>query len=271
MHDGFRRRRGAGDRWVDSCHSESGVHGAYSRAVWPGRPCWFGLRCPRRRSTMCSTKDRHRLAGGSCLRFASAESSLASLVVSASSRCLWICSSCANSGRHPKACQTAWSPRAGCSPHAGLLRLASLASAEDLRWHGHSDGIPRFSATAAATSNALGTCRRCLPSVDSVLETLMSAVGKLPGWRHWTQRLTSWEEVRPTPFLQSGLAGSKVPRESVGANPEAAHFSENVDSSMPHGPERGVSCGPESNCGSFSRRTAGRSLATCHPPARLWL
>ena len=52
-------------------------------------------------------------------------------------------------------------------------------------------------------------------------------------------------------FLQSGLACSKVPKTSVGFVPEAAHFSssENVDSGVPPGAERGPSSGPESNVG----------------------
>ena len=112
MHDGFQCQRGVRDRWVDSCRCESGVHGACSRSVWPGRSFSFGLRC-RKRSTMCSARwseqTRSVLRMSSGLRFASAESPLASLVVSASSRCLWICCCCAKSGRYPKACPTAWS------------------------------------------------------------------------------------------------------------------------------------------------------------------
>ena len=77
-----------------------------------------------------------------------------------------------------------------------------------------------------------------------------------------TQRLASWEE--PCAVHRSCRAVSLArrfpgPPWAVSAIPEAAHLSSagNVDSSMPHGPERGVGSGPESNVGA----SLGEALA----------
>ena len=93
--------------------------------------------------------------------------------------------------------------RAGCSLHASdlLPQGESLASAEDLPGGTVTPtDFSRFAATAAATSNALGTCRRCLPQRRLRFGDACVHRGKTgqAGWRHWrtdvdlpTRRLAS--------------------------------------------------------------------------------
>ena len=132
-----------------------------------------------------ATKSRHRLVGGSCLRFASAESSLASFVLSASSRCQKICSCCAHSGRHPKACQTAWFPSSRMlasrpSTSTCFPKEKPLASAEDLPGGTVTPTeFPGFRQQQQPQPTPSTPAADVFPSVDSVLETLISAVGNL--------------------------------------------------------------------------------------------
>ena len=92
-------------------------------------------------------------------------------------------------------------------------------------WHDHSNGSSRSAATAAATSNALGPCRRCLHqrqlcSGDADVhrgQTSHPAGGT--GWT-WSSRHTAWRVGRSRTAVhhscRAGLAGSKVPRVSRG-------------------------------------------------------
>ena len=119
------------------------------------------------------------------------------------------------------------------------------------------------------------------PSIDSGFGVACVHRGE-----NWPSRLEALEDGRGAPDTAPGeLVGApdahscrafSLARRFPGppcAIPEAAHSSSpgNADPSMPHGAERGVGPGPESNVGASSWRSAGCSLATCDPPARLRL
>ena len=130
------------------------------RAFRPARPVRFGLRC-RRRSTMCPARNHRCLVGASRRGHRSGRQAVFSspgrkaysqalpsrlLTVQEHARLLGLL-------------------RAGCSLHAVQLRPASSGefthgSAGLFWWHDHSNGSSRSAATAAATSNAFGPCRR---------------------------------------------------------------------------------------------------------------
>ena len=164
----------ARDRWVDCCYSDSGVHGACS-SVWSGRPFWFGLEdvelsLLRQRGTAHSQVLSCRLHRGAY-------------------RCALFVRRAAAIQKHARL--------------PGLLR-PRLASPRRIpgvsggpSWRHDTPTNCQFAATVAATSNALGTCRRC-----QFWRPLCPPWENWPaGWRHWrtdvelpTQRLASWEE-----------------------------------------------------------------------------
>ena len=156
---------------------------------------------PRPPSPCKSEQTRSLLRTSSCLRFGSAESPLASLVVSASSRCLQICSYCAKSGRYPKACLTALSSSSRMlasrrSTPTCFLKENPWRQRRTSWWHGHSTEFPGLRQQQQRHPTLP-------PSADSGLETLESTVGKLAkpaggteGGRTWSSRHSAWRVGR---------------------------------------------------------------------------